>query len=268
MEVTFHRPKESIRWFVKQYEEIKSSDHEEILEKFIPREDVSLVFHFGTPPFMIDPPIGRLPSYFIAPVTSGSRLMRVNKSSTTFIVTCRPSVLSRIFNLNLDSEKTVYVDLPVDPFKDLMSRLEMYEIVDQWIICFENFIDEYISDAYIPDCIDLFYDKIIDPNFVKGITDIEGEFSVSPRTLQRQFIKRVGTSPKKLERIIRINRIWESINSDMGIDYQNIVFKGKYYDQSHFIRDFKEITGETPERFFKRDLSNVKIMSGKESINQ
>ena len=263
MDVCFRKPNERCEWLVKQYEAIRSSEDADVLEKFIPREDVSLVFHFGTSPFMLNPPIGRLPSYFIAPVTSVSRMMRINASCTTFIVTCRPSVLSRIFNLNLDSEESIYANLPVDPFEGLRNRLGMYNSVDKWIVCFESFIDEYFPSEYVPDYIDVFYDKIVDTALEKAITDIEGEFLVSARTLQRQFIKRVGTSPKRLERIIRVNRIWESIKSGVTIDYQNIVFKGKYYDQSHFIREFKEITGETPDRFFKRDLSNVKIMSGK-----
>lgn len=89
------------------------------------------------------------------------------------------------------------------------------------------------------------------------------EFPVSQRTLQRQFIRRVGTSPKRLERISRINRVWDLISFDKIIDYQNLVIKGCYYDQSHFIKEFKEIVGETPDNFFKRDLENVKIMSGK-----
>ena len=263
MDVCFRKPNKRCEWLVKQYEVIKSSEEGDVLEKFIPREDISLVFHFGTPPYMLNPHIGTLPFYFIAPVTSGSKLMRIKASNITFIVTCKPSVFSRIFNINLDSGNGIYVELPFDPFDSFWRRLTLFYDIDDWISCFEGFINETIMGNYNPDYIDVFYDRIIDPAQEKAITDIEGEFFVSPRTLQRQFIKRVGTSPKRLERIIRVNRVWESIKSGVAIDYQNIVFKGKYYDQSHFIREFKEITGETPDRFFKRDLSNVKIMSGK-----
>lgn len=264
MDVCFRKPSERYEWLVKQYEVIKSSEEADVLEKFIPREDISLVFHFGTPPCMLNPDIGTLPSYFIAPVTSVSKLMRIIASNVSFIVTCKPSVFSRIFDISLDSGNGIYVELPYDPFDNFWKRLTRYDNIADWVNCFENFIDELIEGRYNPDYIDVLYERIIDPAQEKAITDIEREFLVSPRTLQRQFIKRVGISPKRLERIIRVNRIWESISGDVSIDYQNIVFKGKYYDQSHFIREFKEITGETPDRFFKRDLSNVKIMSGKE----
>lgn len=263
MDVCFRKPAERYEWLVKQYEVIKSSEEADILEKFIPREDISLVFHFGTPPCMLNPDIGTLPSYFIAPVTSVSKLMRVKASNKTFIVTCKPSVFSRTFNISMDSGNGIYVELPDKPFDSFWRGLTFHDNIDDWVSCFEDFIYEIIQGDYNPDYIDVFYDMITDPTQQKAITDIEGEFFVSPRTLQRQFIKRVGTSPKRLERIIRVNRVWESIKSGAGIDYQNIVYKGRYYDQSHFIREFKEITGETPDRFFKRDLSNVKIMSGK-----
>jgi AraC-like DNA-binding protein len=42
-----------------------------------------------------------------------------------------------------------------------------------------------------------------------------------------------------------------------------MVFDGEYFDQSHFIKDFKMITGESPNHFFKRNLELVKVLSGK-----
>jgi AraC-like DNA-binding protein len=40
------------------------------------------------------------------------------------------------------------------------------------------------------------------------------------------------------------------------------VFDGNYFDQAHFINDFKSITGETPSYFFNRNLQITKMFSG------
>lgn len=263
MEVSFKKPLSNYSWLVKQYEMIKSSDSPDILEKFIPREDLSIVFHFGNPPFMLHPHYGELPPYFIAPVVSKPQHMRVSETNISFIVTCKPSVFTRIFNINLLVCKYSYVELPAIPFEALWKQLSIYSNLEEWIKCFEGFINNFQGSEYEKDHIDILYDRIVSQDNNQAISKIEMEFPVSQRTLQRQFIRRVGTSPKRLERISRINRVWDLISSDKIIDYQNLVIKGCYYDQSHFIKEFKEIVGETPDNFFKRDLENVKIMSGK-----
>lgn len=264
MEVVFRKPEERFRWLVKQYEQIIAIESTDILEKFIPREDVSLVFHFGTSPYLIEPQRGYLPSFFIAPVVSDCKLMRINASNLSFIVTCIPSVLSKVFKIDINAGNNIYVKLPDNPFFGLWRELSSMDSFTDKIDCFQMFLETRAGEEYTPDHIDIFYNTIIDPETEKSVSEIETEFTVSPRTIQRQFIKRVGVSPKKLERITRLNRVWESISGMDTIDYQNLIYKGRYYDQSHFIKDFKEITGETPDKFFRRDLSNVRIMSGKE----
>jgi len=62
---------------------------------------------------------------------------------------------------------------------------------------------------------------------------------------------------------MRINYIWGTITAGAGIDYHDLVFLGNYFDQTHLIKDFKSITGETPERFFRRNLGVARIFSGK-----
>ena len=86
---------------------------------------------------------------------------------------------------------------------------------------------------------------------------------VSKRTLQRRFCNRLGTTPKMLVRIIRINRIWDAITAGEKIDYHDLVYLGNYFDQTYMIKDFKSITGETPDAFFRRNLGIARIMSGK-----
>lgn len=264
MEVVFRKPEERFTWLVKQYEQIIAIESSDVLEKFIPREDVSLVFHFGTSPYLLEPQRGYLPSFFLAPVVSNCKLMQINDSNLSFIVTCIPSVLSRVFKIDIHADNKIYVELPDNPFFELWRELSSMDSFKDKINCFQMFLETQVVEQYTPDDIDVFYKTIIDPETDKSVSEIESEFTVSPRTIQRQFIKRVGVSPKKLERITRLNRVWESISGRDIIDYQNLIYKGKYYDQSHFIKDFKEITGETPDKFFRRDLSNVRIMSGKE----
>lgn len=93
------------------------------------------------------------------------------------------------------------------------------------------------------------------------------ECGVSCRTLQRKFIKRTGVTPKVLMRIVRLNYLWTKINNHYAVNYQDLVFEGNFFDQAHFINDFKSIVGETPNHFFNRNLNIVELFSGKDDNN-
>jgi len=55
-------------WLVRQFETIRCKADADVLDKFIPRYDVSLVFHFKTPPLMLNPVKEVLPPFFLVPV--------------------------------------------------------------------------------------------------------------------------------------------------------------------------------------------------------
>jgi hypothetical protein len=69
--VKFYKPDHSIQWIVKQFESIRYCDSNDLLtDKFIPRPDAALVFHFKNIPSVIAPVQVKLKPFFIAPVVS------------------------------------------------------------------------------------------------------------------------------------------------------------------------------------------------------
>lgn len=74
------------------------------------------------------------------------------------------------------------------------------------------------------------------------------QLEVSERTLERSFKKYIGMAPKYYARIIRFNRIFELLQNK-NLNWADLVYESGYYDQSHFIRDFKKFSGEDPSRY-------------------
>jgi AraC-like DNA-binding protein len=263
VDVSFYSPEKKYNWLIKQYQVIRFDGKTKVLDKFIPRTDISLVFHFNSPPLMLKPEQGLLPLFFIAPVITCANLMQISKKNTSFIVTCKPTVFSRIFNISLAPGPHAYLVLPDLVFRPLWQRLIKSDDAKELMACFEAFIDESFPNPYAPDEVDIFYDTILVEGTNTSVTELCKDLSVSERTIQRQFKTRLGVCPKRLARIVRFNYLWEKLNNQKPVDYQNIVFDGNYFDQTHFIKDFKAMTDETPESFFSRDLRHVKILSGK-----
>ena len=79
------------------------------------------------------------------------------------------------------------------------------------------------------------------------IADLADRLCISQSPLEKRFRKVVGASPKKFASIVRFRNILQGPTHS----WNDLIEKGSYFDQAHFIKDFKSFTGETPEQFFK-----------------
>lgn len=87
------------------------------------------------------------------------------------------------------------------------------------------------------------------------ITELASEANMSIRTLQRRMTERIGLGPKSYSKILRFNYAMSMINHHPEMDWHDILFKCGYYDQMHFIKDFKQYTGQSPTQFVKGNTS-------------
>lgn len=80
--------------------------------------------------------------------------------------------------------------------------------------------------------------------------ELTKRFQLSQRRIEQKFIEGVGICPKHFSRIVRFQSIFQVVGQMKRINFTNIVYECGYYDQAHFIRNFKEFTGLTPRKFF------------------
>jgi AraC-like DNA-binding protein len=65
------------------------------------------------------------------------------------------------------------------------------------------------------------------------------------------FGKIVGLSPKQYCKVIQFNAVFDAINKGNAKEIHDLALKHGYYDQAHFIHDFKMRLGQSPQAFFK-----------------
>jgi AraC-like DNA-binding protein len=80
----------------------------------------------------------------------------------------------------------------------------------------------------------------------RTIESIREEIGLSPRRFIRLFRDSVGMSPKAYGRIQRFQAALPLIDCSETVDWADVAFDCGYYDQSHFIRDFRTFTGFSP----------------------
>lgn len=76
-------------------------------------------------------------------------------------------------------------------------------------------------------------------------TELYQKLHFSPRQCQRLFAKHYGLSPKMALSIVRFQKCLEILTSNKAKP-SDILNTAGYYDQSHFIKDFKRNIGITP----------------------
>jgi methylphosphotriester-DNA--protein-cysteine methyltransferase len=91
-----------------------------------------------------------------------------------------------------------------------------------------------------------------------NIKGLAARIGLSQRQLLRHFDERVGLAPKTLARVFRFQRVVERLDKERRAHWADIAVDAGYYDQSHFVRDFRQFTGLNPSRYLldRRDYGN------------
>lgn len=82
-----------------------------------------------------------------------------------------------------------------------------------------------------------------------SIESLAEETGYTPRYLDRSFREETGLSPKQLAKIVRFQTAVSALNAPNGRNLTEIAMDLGYYDQSHFVHDFKAFTGLTPKKY-------------------
>jgi AraC-like DNA-binding protein len=81
------------------------------------------------------------------------------------------------------------------------------------------------------------------------VGELAARHGMSPRSLQRLFRRYVGVSPKWVLRRYRLHEAAERIAEGRDGDWARPALDLGYFDQAHFIRDFKALVGASPAQY-------------------
>jgi len=79
--------------------------------------------------------------------------------------------------------------------------------------------------------------------------DIALDVCLGIKQFERTFSTYVGVNPKKFASIVRLQNVIQMKSKNIK-SMSQLAYDNGYYDHSHFIHDFKSLTGLTPKAFF------------------
>lgn len=119
---------------------------------------------------------------------------------------------------------------------------------------FQQFFEKILPDksTYQNDPIYHAVNTIIERKGKIAVTELSKEFSMSERTLRRQFLLKVGLSPQAYAKIWQVQHVMELLLGNPTSSLDNIAYDAGYYDVAHLSRDFRNKVSFTPSELHER----------------
>jgi Transcriptional regulator containing an amidase domain and an AraC-type DNA-binding HTH domain len=128
--------------------------------------------------------------------------------------------------------------------------LAKHQSIDQWLNIIEDFLIKQLALNQKP--------IYIKPSEIRSIYEIPNERTIfeiardnclSIRQFEKQFLKQMGIPAKKFQSLSRFQKVVKSCLVNKNSNYLPIALEFGYYDQAHFIKDFRRKTQTTPVAF-------------------
>ncbi len=227
--------------------------------KFLPSGFPYLIFNLGDP-FLVhnqshprgrndggNQLVGQQESYY---------LLTPGEEYSHFCIIFQPGGLSRLMGLpvhellndaaSLGDFTTTTLEEVFDRFREgLLSPGQLLRRVNGWF--HQRLL--YCRNDYL--YVEYTLDHIRQRNGLVSVEELAVLSNTCTRNYRRRFLEITGIAPKKFLLITRLRKILSSLecNEPLPVDWSEIVYRSGYYDQMHFIKEFKKFCGETPSAY-------------------
>jgi AraC-like DNA-binding protein len=244
-------PKELSRYF-ECFWIVEEEDPTPTIQKIIPDGFPEMIFHFGDPYLIkLKSKWTRQSSSLLGGQITGYFYLKNTGTSSILGIKFKPAAIGLLFDIDMHSLTDRVISLRALAHPDVKVIENLVKKADSHSARL-NAVVQYISEnlSLIDDLpINKAVEKILSSNGMTSVSDICHDTGCSERQLERLFKKYVGLSPKLYSRIIRFAYIFQQGQRSKKMNGSELGIASGYYDQSHFIRNFKAFTGEDPSRY-------------------
>jgi AraC-like DNA-binding protein len=255
-------PSPPLQKLIECYWIIENEDPQPHQQKIIPDGFPEIIFHYKDPyRICLNNTWEQQSLRLLGGQISGHFFLENTGLSGMVGIKLRPAALTHLFNLDMHAFTDKVVDLH-DAIGDRLQTLEQAlhntSNHETMVTLLNQHFEQVLSQiSYTASPVDKAVDLIFAKKGMIAVAEITATAGVGERQLERLFKKYIGLSPKFYARIIRFSTIFECMQQgDPG--WAGLAYEAGFYDQSHFIRNFKAFTGEDPSKygFDEKNMAN------------
>jgi AraC-like DNA-binding protein len=269
MNYQIFEPNGDLAAFVKCYWTLESPK-EKTPEKntIVPDGCMKMIFHYGAP-YKHHPENGNsilLPRCFVIGQLTGPYEVEPTGETGTFFVCFHPHGFLPFATFPIREMENTAVPLEKLFGKDgeeIEQRILHASTTSERINLIETFLFNRLTDTETVDqIVKSTIETILTANGQLSVDELSRKNNVNRRQLVRKFSSSIGLSPKQLSKTIRLQATLKMLLTRKITSLTDLAYESEYYDQAHFIKDFKEFTGLTPKEFYGDHLKMSLIFDG------
>ncbi len=255
--IDYVEPTKILSKYIKHYLVVELDNPMDFLpnERVYPCGYATMVFHYGSPSIFQKKDSSKYiePNLVICGQQTSYYDLSLSGKTGMVLIVFKPHGIKSFFNFpitELLNENLSLQDLINNETIELEDKLFNSPNNRQRIIHLENFLIKRLIHNNEFERVEHAI-KIIENS--KGqikAQDIAHEVCLGIKQFERTFSKYVGINPKKYASIVRFQNVIQMKREHKDLNMSQLAFDNGYYDQSHFIHDFKSLTGFTPKSFF------------------
>nr|WP_315193567.1 helix-turn-helix domain-containing protein [uncultured Flavobacterium sp.] len=270
MKPEIYQPNSELTEFVKSYWTLEGEKESTPKRNtIVPDGTMKLIFHYGDT-YKHHPNKGKsiiLPKCFLIGQLTKPYVVEPIGITGSFVVRFHPNGFLPFSTIPIKEIENTAVPLDKLFGKDgkevgenilnAHSTFERIKIIETFLV--NRLKDKQVIDKIVKSTIEI----IINANGQFSVNEHSLRNNINRRQLTRKFSLAIGLSPKQLSRTIRLQASLKSLLTKEIKNLTDLAYENEYFDQAHFIKDFKEFTGLTPKEFYSDDLKMSLIFDRK-----
>ncbi len=256
-----HIPRFPLDQFIEVLIYFEGIEHAHSVDRFLPNGDTEILIDFNdTPQFIYDneslKQIQACHNVWASGVRTEPITIPSGTNSTMIVISFKKGKAYPFFPFPMDEISDCVVDVDLvwgSDFADLREKVLETKDIDLRFGIVEEFLLRTFQSKFVANpCVAFAVNEIVRQPDQINIGRMNQKIGYSQKHFISMFKKQVGITPKAYLKIMRFQKAISEIEHAGDIDWAILSNDCGFYDQAHFINDFKVFSGFTPEEYTKR----------------
>lgn len=255
-----HIPKFPLNQFIDVFIFFERVEHAHTVDRFLPNGDTEILIDFhDTPQFIYDNNTLKEIQACHHVWASGLRTEPITipsgNGSAMMVISFKKGMAAPFFPFPMAEIRDSVVDADLvwgSDFGDLRETLLETKDIGQRFVMVEHFLlTKFRSKLNLNPCVAFAVGEMTERPDRLSIARMNEKIGYSQKHFAEMFRKQIGVTPKSYLKIMRFQKAVKTIDAAVQFDWGEIALDCGFYDQAHFINDFKHFSGFTPEQYSK-----------------
>jgi AraC-like DNA-binding protein len=268
--IRFHRPSPPLARFVESFVYFEGLQAVHSLDRFLPDGNTELIFSLKDDPqyihnnqsFQIEQTCRRA---WVSGVRTRPITIPSGRDNRMLVVAFRKGAAHPFYSFPMTEifDTVIEADLVFGRrILDLRERLLSSASVDAMFALVEKFLltqaGERIHFEHPFRCVDFAIEKLLLQPHETQLQSLTEQIGFSQKHFIELFKRNVGVTPKHYSRILRFQSVIYQIEGFASSpEWSGFALQNGFYDQAHFINDFRSFSGYTPSEYLKSKSSTL-----------